>query len=133
MPATIPHFAPSKQDAYTMIKTVYQMRDDAVFRLIINQVLNEAQAKAVAAKLTQVTQQVLGKTISYLGHIPRDPHVQQSVMQSYPFVLRFPSSPAAKSVAKLAERLKRQRFDVETDRPGFFRRIAENLGLASNG
>lgn len=121
-------------DAYAMIKTIYQMRDDAVFRLIVNQALNEAQAKAVAAKMSQVAQQFLGRKISYFGFIPRDPHVQQSVMQSNPFMLRFPQCAAASSVQALATRLMQQRMDQTAPaRSGFFRRIAENLGLASNG
>ena len=121
-------------DAYAMLKTVFLMREDAVFRLIVNQVLNEPQAKAVAAKMSQVAQQFLGRKISYLGFIPRDPHVQQSVMQSNPFALRYASCPAARSVQQIATRLQQQRLDRSGDtRPGgFFRRIAENLGLASN-
>lgn len=120
-------------DAYATIKTIHQTRDDAVFRLVINQVVNEAQAKAVASKLSYVTQQFLGRSLSYLGYIPRDPHVQQSVMQSYPFLLRYPAAPATRCVQELALRLQRQRGDLQENRPGFFRRIAENLGLASNG
>ncbi|MFA6244857.1 MAG: AAA family ATPase, partial [Candidatus Hydrogenedentales bacterium] len=120
-------------DAYATIKTIHQTRDDAVFRLVINQTLNEAQAKAVASKLSYVTQQFLGRSLSYLGYIPRDPHVQQSVMQSYPFILRYPAAPATRCVQDLALRLQKQRGDIQDNRPGFFRRIAENLGLASNG
>ena len=121
-------------DAYAMIKTVYQVRDDAVFRLIVNMALNEAQARAVATKMSQVAQQFLGRKISYLGYIPRDPHVAQAVMQSVPFSLRYPSCSATKSIQTLATRIEQQRLDQPgTSRAGFFRRIAENLGLASNG
>lgn len=121
-------------DAYAMIKTVYQIRDDAVFRLIVNMALNEAQARAVATKMSQVAQQFLGRKISYVGYIPRDPHVSQSVMQSTPFSLRYPSCSAAKSIKELAARVDQQRLDQPgQSRAGFFRRIAENLGLASNG
>ncbi|MDZ4858248.1 MAG: MinD/ParA family protein [Candidatus Hydrogenedentes bacterium] len=119
-------------DAYAMIKTVFQVRPDAVFRLIINQALNEAQAKAVAQKITHVAQQFLGHSLSYLGYVPRDPHVQQAVMQSAPFVLRFTSAPASKCIQEIAGRLHNQRGELDANRPGFFRRIAENLGLASN-
>jgi len=121
-------------DAYAMIKTIFQVRDDAVFRLIVNMALNEAQARAVATKMSHVAQQFLGRKISYLGYIPRDPHVAQSVMQSTPFSLRYPSCSAAKSIQTLATRLDQQRLDQPgQSRAGFFRRIAENLGLASNG
>lgn len=120
-------------DAYAMIKTVFQQREDAHFRLIINLALNEQQAKAVAAKITNVAQQFLGRTISYLGYIPRDPHVQQSVMQSYPFALRFPNAAATRCVQELAARLHHPQAHAAAPRGGFFRRIVENLGIASNG
>jgi flagellar biosynthesis protein FlhG len=118
-------------DAYAMTKSVFQMRDDAVFRLIVNQALNEAQAKAVAAKVTHVAQQFLGRQISYLGFVPRDPHVQQSVMQSQPFFLRYPDAPASRCVHAIAECLQRRDAMSAASRVGFFRRIAVNFGLAS--
>ena len=120
-------------DAYAMIKTIFQQRDDAIFRLVINQALNEQQGKAVAQKIANVAQQFLGRNLSYMGHIPRDPHVQQAVMQSQPFSLRFPNAPATKCVQEIAARLLQQRPQSDASRPSFFRRIAENLGLASNG
>lgn len=119
-------------DAYAMIKTIFQQRDDSVFRLIINQALNEQQGRAVAHKITHVAQQFLGRSLAYAGHVPRDPHVQQAVMQSQPFILRFPGAPATKCVQEIAARLLQQRPQTDVTRPGFFRRIAENLGLASN-
>ncbi|HRK34054.1 MAG TPA: MinD/ParA family protein, partial [Candidatus Hydrogenedentes bacterium] len=117
-------------DAYAMIKTIFIQRPDAVFRLIINQALNEQQGKAVAQKIMHVAQQFLGHSLSYLGYVPRDPHVQQAVMQSHPFVMRFTSAPATKCIHDIAARLHAQQVDTGGNRPGFFRRIAENLGLA---
>ncbi len=119
-------------DAYAMIKTVFQQRDDAIFRLIINQALNEQQGRAVAQKIAHVAQQFLGRTLSYMGHVPRDPHVQQAVMQSQPFTLRFPNAPATKFIQEIAARLLQHRPQTDASRPSFFRRIAENLGIASN-
>jgi len=120
-------------DAYATIKTIHTVREDAVFRLIVNMVVSAQQALAVTTNLSRVTQQYLGRRLSYLGHILRDPHVAQAVMQSNPFVLQFPNAPATKCVNDLADRLLRQRTDAEQARPGFFRRFAQNLGLASNG
>lgn len=120
-------------DAYAMIKTINAVRQDAVFRLIVNMVVSAQQALAVTTNLSRVTQQYLGLRLYYLGHVLRDPHVAQAVMQSNPFVLQFPSAPAAKCIHNLANRILRQRAEAEGPRPGFFRRFAQNLGLASNG
>ncbi|MBN2308589.1 MAG: MinD/ParA family protein [Candidatus Hydrogenedentes bacterium] len=120
-------------DGYATVKTIYQMREDSVVRVIVNQVINGQQAKAVATKLSYVAQQYLGRKLSYLGYLPRDPHVSQAVMQSYPFVLRFPNAPATKCIEELATRIINQRLDAGANRTGFFRRLGRTLGLASNG
>lgn len=117
-------------DAYAMLKTIYQRREDAVIRLVVNMAGIETQAKAVAGKLANVAQQYLGRNLSYLGHLPRDPHVSQSVMQSHPFLLAYPGSPAGLAIQQLAGRLLHQQADVEPRRENFFRRFAQTLGIA---
>ncbi|MBI4556094.1 MAG: MinD/ParA family protein [Candidatus Hydrogenedentes bacterium] len=119
-------------DAYAMVKTIHGMRADSVFRLVINMVATEQQALAVASKLSHVAQQYLGRSLSYLGYIPRDPHVSQAIMQTQPFILRFPGAAASKCMHQLALRILQQRAEADQRRPGFFRRFAETLGLASS-
>ena len=123
---------PSMLDAYAMVKTIHARRKDAVIRLMVNMALNQKQANAVSTKLTSVTHQYLGRRVSYLGFVPRDPHVSQAVMQGTPFVIRYPQVPASKSIEDIAERLINQKPTGETGDMGFFRRFAQTLGLASN-
>lgn len=120
-------------DVYAMIKTIHNQRPDAVFRLIVNMVINEKQAEAVAKKLSSVSQQYLGRNLSFLGCVPRDPHVSQAVMQTQPFALRYPTAMATKSIEAIARRLVSQKAASDTSAAGFFRRFARNLGLVSNG
>lgn len=120
-------------DAYAMLKTVYAQRRDAAFRLIVNMASSRQQAAAVTANLANVAQQYLGCHLSSLGYIVRDPHVSQAVMQSRPFVLQFPASPAAKCVQEIASQILHQRAETPSDRAGFFRRFAQTFGLASTG
>ena len=119
-------------DAYAMVKTISTRRDDAEVRLVVNMVLNQKQATAVSQKLTNVTQQYLGRRITYLGFIPRDPHVSQAVMQSHPFTMRYPNAPAAKCIEEIAQRVITQRPAAKTTVNGFFKRFAQTLGLASS-
>lgn len=119
-------------DAYGMLKSAYQKRDDAVIRLIANMVLNKKQASLVYSKLSNAAQQYLGRKLSYLGMIPRDPHVSQAVMQSHPFCIRYPSSAAAKSVMDIADRLMSQRAASAPGTDSFLRRFAQTMGIASN-
>lgn len=121
-------------DGYAMIKTLYALRDDSVIRLMINMAATEAQAKAVANKLSMVAQQYLSRRLNYLGWVPRDPHVSQAVMQTRPFLLQYPTAPASKCIQEVAERIMRQRPDVSQARGnGFLRRFAQAFGLAGNG
>jgi flagellar biosynthesis protein FlhG len=119
-------------DAYATIKTVCTLREEAVFNVIINMVASDQQAQAVMANLSRVAQQYLSRSLTYLGCVPRDPHVTQSIMQTQPFLLRFPNAPASKAIEGLADKIARQRAESEQTRIGFFRRVAQSLGLASN-
>ena len=120
-------------DAYGMLKTTYQKRDDALVRLIANMVLNKKQASLVYSKLSGAAQQYLGRKLSYLGMIPRDPHVSQAVMQSHPYSLRYPTCAATRSVQDIADRLISQRAASGPGTDGFLRRFAQTIGIASNG
>ena len=117
-------------DAYATIKAVASIREDPIFRLIVNMVVNQQQALAVTTNLARVAKQYLGLTLSYLGYIPRDPHVSQGVMQSTPFVVGFPNAPATKCIHDLAAKLIRQRAETQSNKAGFFRRFAQTLGIA---
>ena len=116
-------------DAYAMLKTIYQRREKALVRLIANMVVNKKQASYVYDKLSAVSQQYLGRKMSYLGMIPRDVHVQQAVMQSTPYSLRFPSAPASKAITDIADRLITQRTASKGGSKNFLRRFAETIGL----
>lgn len=118
-------------DGYAMVKTIQHRRADAVVRVLVNMVLNQKQATAVYTKLSGVTQQYLGWNLSYLGFVPRDPHVSQAVMQSHPFTLRFPHCPATKCIEDVASRLISQRSAGKGRGGGFFKRFAQTLGLAN--
>lgn len=118
-------------DAYAMIKTILLQREDATIKLIVNMAVNSAQAQAVATKLSNVAQQYLAKNIIYLGHIQRDIHVNQSVMQSQPLFITFPNAPATKCIETLAQRLYYQKpSEVDSRKSGFMKRLARSLGWA---
>jgi len=125
-------------DAYAMIKTVVQIRPDIPIQLVVNMALNEAQADAVLAKMRRVVDHYLNRPLDYAGFVPRDPHVANSVMQTSPFLLRYPQAPASQRITALARHLCAQRSASSATRgaPGgstFLRRFAQTLGLARTG
>jgi flagellar biosynthesis protein FlhG len=119
-------------DAYAMFKTLCHQRRDVFIRLIVNMAGTQTQADAVANKLSNVAQQYMGRSLSYLGMLPRDPHVSQAVMQSRPYLLLYPHAPVSEQTQALAARLLHQPV-AEPKRDGFLRRFAQNLGLVSSG
>lgn len=120
-------------DAYAMLKTLYANREDAVIRLLVNMAASQAQANAVAQKLANVATQYLGRTLTPLGFLPRDPHVSQAVMQSQPYTLLYPHAPVTKHLHEIAARLHHQQPTQEPAKPTtFLKRFAQSFGLASN-
>jgi flagellar biosynthesis protein FlhG len=118
-------------DAYATVKTINNQRPDAVFRVVVNQVLNKQQAGAVAHKLSDVTNRFLERKVSFAGFIPRDPRVMQAVMQTAPYLLRYPTAPASRAIGTIADRLV-QVGAVRRQGGGFLQRVAETFGLVSN-
>ena len=120
-------------NVYATIKTIHQMGSRAKFYLLINSVLSEEQARAVNAKLSRAIREYLGREVHYLGFVSRDPHVSRAVMQSRPFTLQFPNASATRNIEDIAARLLNQQVDGRGGIQGFFRRVAQNLGLAHTG
>ncbi len=118
-------------DAYAMLKTIHYQRSDVAIKLIVNMVVNSAQARAVATKLANVAQQYLGRSLIYLGYIVRDVHMNQSVMQSQPLFTTFPNAPATRCIEDISQRLFYQTPIIEPKKKiGFMKRLAQNFGWA---
>jgi flagellar biosynthesis protein FlhG len=124
---------PAIVDAYAMLKTLYANQPETVVRLVVNMVPNPALAQAVYTKMSGVSQRYLGKNLSFLGYLARDPHVSQAVMQSKPFMIAYPHAPVSQCMNQIASRLLQQQVPKEGQKEGFFRRFAQTFGLAGNG
>lgn len=120
-------------DAYAMVKTICQLRDDATVNLLVNMVASDEQAVAVAGKFSHVAQQYLGRPVPCIGHVLRDAAVSQAVMQTNPFLLRFPNAAATRCIHELAGKILFRKAGLDVRRPSFFKRFAQSLGIASNG
>ncbi len=127
----------SHVDAYAMVKTIHRMRPDAVFRMVVNMAVNDTQGTAVAKKLEGVVRRFLDRPLVYLGTIPRDPHVSHGVMQTQPFLIRYPAAPASRAINHIADRIAANRPAQAVNAPAasnsnFLKRVAQTMGLASN-
>jgi len=105
-------------DAYALIKVLYQRHAKHHFRVLVNMVKNEEEAREVFARLNQATNHFLNVSVEYLGHVMRDDHVSDSVRQQKPFVSLFPHSPASRCMQTLADKIGRE--EPAADRTGTF-------------
>jgi flagellar biosynthesis protein FlhG len=89
-------------DAYATAKALWTRRPDAVIRVVLNMVADDAHAKAVFAKLKSITEQFLGKSLLFGGYVRMDPRAVECIRKRRPFSLALPSSPASQDVCGIA-------------------------------
>ena len=94
----------SLTDAYALIKVLYTQHQERRFKIIVNNVANQNEAKKVYRKLAMAVDHFLGGiSLDYLGFVPTDPHVSQAVMRQKPFLEAFPTAPSSLAVQNLAK------------------------------
>jgi flagellar biosynthesis protein FlhG len=89
-------------DAYSMIKFIYLKDSNLPFFLAVNRCENEKEGRETCHTLSNVCKQFLKKDLVYLGMIPLDQNVLDSVKKQIPFTLNKPASQAAAAVFELA-------------------------------
>lgn len=92
---------------YALVKTLrtrYAMRR---FRILVNKVADEAEARAIYLNMAGAAKRYLSATLEYAGHVPRDEKLQRAHLLSLPLIEAFPATPAAASFRKLAEFMSR--------------------------
>ncbi len=114
-------------DAYAVIKTINAQTSNPDIRLLVNMVEDEAEARAVFARIHGVCQRFLDLSPSYAGHVVSDARVPQAVRQRRPFVLDAPHAKASACVLSLAHRLDRHAADPKQPSAGFMKRMASWL------
>jgi flagellar biosynthesis protein FlhG len=92
-------------DAYALIKILYQRHARRRFRLLVNMVRDQAEARDVYERLSNATDHFLNLTIEYLGYVLLDEKVKEAIKQQRALAEIFPNSPAAKCLAKIAEKI----------------------------
>ena len=89
-------------DAYALIKVVHGMDQNLPFRLVVNRVSGELEAKLVADKISLVASRFLDMEIPVLGYLNDDPHVMQALKKQVPFSIAFPGCSATRDIQRLA-------------------------------
>ena len=111
----------SLTDAYALIKVLYTRHGERHFRILANQVKDEKAGKGIFAKISKVADHFLdGLSLDYLGYIPYDPNVPQSVIRQRPLVELFPDSAASRAFARLAQSIQKLPPSVNQGNIQFF-------------
>lgn len=107
----------SLTDAYAMIKVMRQNHQVNHFKILINMTPSEKAAKEVFTRLYKACDHFLtGVSLDYLGSIPLDPAVRESVLEQRPFCIAYPGSPACAAMTNVAGAI--QTWDVPSSLDG---------------
>jgi flagellar biosynthesis protein FlhG len=92
-------------DAYATIKTIATLRNDV--GIIMNQVKNEKEAKAIYDKINRVAKANIGSDLDlkFIGKISNDAKVSSSVKQRALFTINYPSSVPTKDIEFIASQI----------------------------
>ncbi len=98
----------SLTDGYALIKVLYQKHGERYFRILVNNVEEERQAKTIYGQISRVADHFLdGISLDYVGAIPRDAHVPKAVMHQRALLDAYPKAPASQAFITVAQRLLR--------------------------
>ena len=109
-------------DAYAFLKVLGEQGGDGQPMLLINRAMDEAEASAAAARIANVSRRFLGFAPEWIGWVPEDRSVFESVNQRQPVILHAPESAAATALRGIGK-VVQERVDAQHPR-GLGRRLA---------
>ena len=106
----------SLTDAYALIKVSASERKVRRFQIVANKVKGNAHGLQVYKKLLNATDQFLDVNLSYLGAVPTDHRMLESIRERTPVVSLYPRSQASVAIREIAASLEGLlNIDFETD------------------
>ncbi len=100
----INHEPTSLTDAYAIIKVLAQEHQQKHFYVLVNRNPQGHDGRKTFAKLATTATHFLNVSLHYLGALPEDSWVSDSVMKQEPYLLAAPSSKISHETVKLAQR-----------------------------
>ena len=120
----------SLTDAYALIKVLSMRHGIKQFQILANMVKDESQGLKLYEKLLNTTDRFLEVGLKYLGAVPFDEQLRQSVRAQKPVVEAYPRSPAAKALVRIGEKI--NRWPLPDQATGYLQFFVERL-LAAAG
>ena len=96
----------SLTDVYALIKTLHTKHAQKYFRIIINSVGSESEARLIFRNLAAVADRFLPDvSVEYLGYILLDPVVTKAVRQQKAFSELYPGSKVTQCINRLVQKI----------------------------
>jgi flagellar biosynthesis protein FlhG len=92
----------SLTDCYALIKVLSRNHGVRHFRVVANMTRTQGEGENVFRRLQRVADRYLEVVLEFVGEIPDDRSVKQSVQQQRPVVEAFPNCPATRAFKRLA-------------------------------
>ena len=118
---------PAVSDGYATLKALMRFRPDLCVGCVVNMVDTDEEAAEVQTGVQDMARAFLGAEIDNQGYIPFNRDVRVATKGQTPFVLAFPSSPAAVAIARIATRFIERPSPVRTPAEGAFLEQAMSL------
>lgn len=92
-------------DAYALMKVMSQQHGVKKFKLLVNMTNDSKDGLNVYNHILDVADRFLNISIDYIGSVPFDRRISQSVMSRQVFCEQFPNTVAASSIEKISQYL----------------------------
>lgn len=117
----------SLTDAYAMIKVLSKNYGEKEISIVANNVPDEREGQLAFRRLATSVDRFLHVELKYLGHVPSDSAVSESVRGQRAFLELFPSSKAARAVTQISKKIDSEFNDmrIKGGMQFFFRNLLE--------
>lgn len=121
----------SLTDAYALIKVLANNYGEKTFSVISNDVIDAAEGIKAYERLQQVVDRFLKVKLSYIGHVPSDPLVNEAVRAQRALLEVYPSSKAGVAFSAIARKIDQgiQLNRVKGGMQFFFKRLLDREGV----
>jgi flagellar biosynthesis protein FlhG len=95
----------SLTDAYSLVKAVSHFKIKNSAKVVVNRIIDNKEGEVTFNKFNSAVKKFLNIDLQYLGSISDDKKLVQAVRKQEPFVIRYPSSDAAKDINSIADKI----------------------------
>ncbi|PZR44136.1 MAG: hypothetical protein DI537_61610 [Stutzerimonas stutzeri] len=120
-------------DNYALIKTMSSQYAKRHFRILVNKVRSEREARTIFQNMEQAAKRYLSVSLDYIGCIPPDDKLERATALCAPVVEAFPAAPSATGFRRVAGEMMGWPRPAETAESieNFLRRLIQSSRLGA--